>query len=236
MNILNLSKVEHGLKVGMVCEDHEANITEDTLFVVDGKVIGFYLRKMPKEMQDIAEYCNRELMSDRVPKSMMNRGIDKSPNAVSQFSAILGLVQRSAFKRRYKNTISQLHKVKTAKDYIQGMALLAKKSEELIKQIMPEQYELQKKIIAEKVPAGYAFSELFTSSIANFGIACKYHIDHANLKDCVNVIIYKKKDADGGITHVPDFNAYPYCDDGGILVYPAWYSLHGVTPIKVHKK
>lgn len=136
------------------------------------------------------------------------------------------MVQKNAFKRRYKNTISTVHKTKSAERFVKGMALLAKRSEDLIKQYMPEVYEEQKKLIAEQIPKGYAFSELFTSSISNFGIAANYHIDHANIQNCVNVIIYKKKDAEGGFTHVPDYDACPYSDDGGMLVYPAWMSLH----------
>lgn len=106
------------------------------------------------------------------------------------------MVQKNAFKRRYKNTICSIHRDKNAKRFVQGMALLAKRSEDLIKEYMPEQYELQKRLIAEQVPKGYAFSELFTSSISNFGIASAYHVDHANIKNCVNVIIYKKRNAD----------------------------------------
>lgn len=123
------------------------------------------------------------------------------------------MIQKNAFKRRYKNTISVLHKDKNAQKFVKGMALLAKRSEDLIKQYMPEQYELQKRLIAEQIPKGYAFSELFTSSISNFSIAANYHIDQANIKDCLNVIIYKKRNADGGFTHVPDYDACPYSDD-----------------------
>lgn len=91
MNTINLVKQPHQCKVGMECPDLPANIFEDTLFVLDGKPVGFYLRKMPQDMQDIAEFCNRELLSDRVPKSMMNRtsGMTSDEKAVPQFSTIL---------------------------------------------------------------------------------------------------------------------------------------------------
>lgn len=238
MNTVNLTKLPHDKKVGMVCEDIPANIFEDTMFILDWKPIWFYLRKMPKDMLDIAEFCNKELMSDRVPKSMMNRTswMTNDENAVPQFSTILWMVQKNAFKRRYKNTISSVHKDKNAQRFVKGMALLAKRSEDLIKEYLPEQYEIQKKLIQEQIPKGYAFSELFTSSISNFWIACAYHVDNANIKNCLNAIIYKKRNADWWFTHVPDYDACPYSDDGAILVYPAWMSLHWVTPIKLHKK
>lgn len=91
MNTVNLVKIPHDKKVGMECEDIPANIFEDTLFVLDGKPVGFYLRQMPKDMLEIAEFCNKELGSDRVPKTMMSRmsGMVNPESSVQQYSTIL---------------------------------------------------------------------------------------------------------------------------------------------------
>lgn len=95
MNTVNLIKLPHDKKVGMTCEDLPANIFEDTLFVLDGKPVGFYLRQMPQDMLDIAEFCNKELMSGNVKKTLMNRSTaiasfyDSEKLGVSQYSVIL---------------------------------------------------------------------------------------------------------------------------------------------------
>jgi hypothetical protein len=111
------------------------------------------------------------------------------------------------------------------------MLLACRESEELIKEIAPNIFERQCKIIEEKVPPKFRFGRMFTSSISNFNIAADFHIDNGNLKDCVNVIIAKKSHAKGGNTTVPDYGATVDSCDNSILVYPAWRNVHGVTPI-----
>lgn len=75
------------------------------------------------------------------------------------------------------------------------------------------------------------FGNLFTSSISNYNINAAFHVDNGNIKDTVNVIICKQKNAKGGDLHIPDYNATIGQVDNSILVYPAWRNMHGVTPI-----
>ena len=112
------------------------------------------------------------------------------------------------------------------------MLLACKESEKIIKEILPEQYETQKKLIEEYCPKEFRFGELFTSSISNFNIPAPFHIDKANIKGCVNVIITKKKFAKGGNLRVPDYDATIDSTNNSLLVYPAWKNVHGVTPIE----
>ena len=112
--------------------------------------------------------------------------------------------------------------------------MLCKESENILRELMPEQYAQQKNLIAQNTPSKYRFGELFTSSISNFNIAADYHIDKANLQGCVNVIIAKRKDSSGGNTTVPSYGATIDSADNSMLVYPAWKDLHGVTPIQKH--
>ena len=62
-------------------------------------------------------------------------------------------------------------------------------------------------------------------------IPAPFHIDNANLKNCVNVIITKRLNSKGGNLHVPDYNATFDSCNNSMLVYPAWKNIHGVTPI-----
>ena len=116
------------------------------------------------------------------------------------------------------------------------MLLACHESEELIKKILPETYEKQKKIIEENIPEKWRFDKLFTSSISNYNISTPFHRDAGNLIGCVNVIIAKKEHATGGNTTVPDYGATMDSCDNSMLVYPAWKNLHGVTPIVPTKK
>jgi hypothetical protein len=235
MKRIDLIKVEHNRKIGESCEYIEPNVTEDCIFYADGEPIGFYLTKMPEKMCKLADLANAELRSKNVPKTKMNRGTEKQAKEkgqewVSQFSTIIGsCAPKPHMKRAYAN-YSSVHSVKTAQTFIKAMLLLAKESEQLIKEILPKQYEQQVELFKD-VPDKWKFGNLFTSSISNFNISAPFHRDTGNIVGAVNVIICKKHNSKGGDLHIPDYNATIGQKDNSILVYPAWKNVHGVTPI-----
>lgn len=232
-----------GQKLGYI----EPTITEDCLFYSDGQIIGFYLSEMPEKMSKLANIANREFRSKRVPKSILDRmetvkhsknGMKRSEArkiGVSQMSVILGSIPPKPVMRRPYPTISSVHRKKSAELFIKVMLLLAKESEKLIKQVMPEQYERQIKLLNE-IDKKWRFGNMFTSSISNYNISAPLHKDVGNIKGAVNVIICKKKNSAGGDLHLPEYGATIGQKDNSILVYPAWRNVHGVTPIKPIKK
>ena len=239
MKKVYLIKVEHNRKIGEACEYIEPNVTEDCIFYADGEPIGFYLTKMPEKMCKLADIANKELQSKSVPKTEMQRpkmlGFDENGKGIvdrscKQFSAILGgIPPKPHMKRPYPN-LSSVHSVKTAQTFIKAMLLLAKESEQLIKEILPKQYEQQIEVFKD-VPEKWRFGNLFTSSISNYNISAPFHRDTGNIVGAVNVIICKKLNSKGGDLHIPDYNATIGQQDNSILVYPAWRNVHGVTPI-----
>ena len=241
MKTIDLVQVKHNRKIGEVCEYIEPNVTEDSIFYVDGEPIGFYLTKMPEKMCKLADLANAEFNSNNVPKTEMSRGPqgskkDKAERAkagiklVTQMSAILGSVPPKPHMRRPYPTRSSVHSVNSAKTFIKCMLLLAKESESLIKEILPKEYEQQVELFKD-VPEKWRFANLFTSSISNYNISAPFHRDTGNIKGAVNVIICKKHNSKGGDLHVPDYGATIGQKDNSILVYPAWRNVHGVTPI-----
>jgi hypothetical protein len=244
MKKIELKEVKHTTKIGSVCEYKEPNITEDTIFYVNGEPIGFYMTKMPDKMCKLANLANAEFQSKNVPKTYLDRSDVlkaqmENPNltrsqarkvGTSQMSVILGSVPPKPQFMRHYGTISSVHTVKTAQIFIKSMLLLAKESENLIKEILPDQY-VKQKMIFEQVPDKWKFGNLFTSSISNYNISAPFHRDTGNIVGAVNVIICKQKNAKGGDLHIPDYNATIGQVDNSILVYPAWKNVHGVTPI-----
>ena len=159
------------------------------------------------------------------------KGEKAEGEGVSQYSTILGSVKPNAFVGRKYPTISSVHLEQKANTFIKAMLGSAYESEELMKEILPDQYKKQKDILLE-TPKKYRFGNLFTSSISNFNISAPFHRDTGNLKNCANVIITKRNNSKGGNLYVPDFDAcFDQCDNS-ILVYPAWKNVHGVTPIE----
>lgn len=237
MKELELQQVKHSFTVGDEVAELEPNITEDTLFLLNGEPVGFYIRDIgaySEKAAKLAEIADRELRSKRVPKSEMKRSssLKGEEHEVLQYSTILGGVAAKPHMRRPYPTVSSVHSVKSAQPFVKAMLMLARESEQMIKDIMPEQYEKQRELIASNSPKKYRFGDLFTSSISNYNISANYHIDKANLKGCLNVIIAKRKDSTGGNTTVPSYGATIDSADNSMLVYPAWKDLHGVTPIR----
>lgn len=227
-------------KVGDKVGELEPNVTEDTIFVDDGEVIGFYLKKVDGRCLQLLELCNKEFRSDNVPKQDMSRGpqgtkkakAEREVELVTQYSTTLGSIAPMAHMRRPYPTRSSVHLKPKAKTFIKGMIALAKESGEIVKQIMPEQYKKQLELIEEWVPEKWRFANLFTSSISNYNISASIHKDSGNIVGASNVIFSTKKEAEGGNLHLPEYGATIESGHGSMVFYPAWRNLHGVTPIK----
>ena len=238
MKNLELMEIEHSVKVGDTCGHIDPNVLEDSLFLIDGKPIGFYIKdiaKYSKKAAQLADIADKELRSKNVPKSLMKRSSgfmeDDKAKQVLQYSTILGSIPPKPHMRRPYPTRSSVHGVKSANTFVKAMLMLAKESEQIVKQITPELYEQQKELIAGNIAKEWRFGDLFTSSISNFNIAADFHRDNGNLKGCSNVIITKRSNSTGGCTTVPDYGATVDSRDNSMLYYPAWRNVHGVTPI-----
>ena len=236
MKRIDLKQIEHNVKIGDICGEINANITEDSIFYLNNEPIGFYIKDISKhseKLAKLADIANIELRSKNVPKSEMKRssGLHNADKEVLQYSTIIGSVPPKPHMRRPYASISSVHSVKSAETFIKAMLLLCKESELLMQKITPNIYEKQKEIIEKNIPKKWRLGELFTSSISNYNISAPFHRDAGNLDGCVNVIIAKKQNATGGNTTVPDYGATIDSCDNSMLVYPAWKNIHGVTPI-----
>jgi hypothetical protein len=241
MKRIDLNQIQHAVKIGDQCPAFEPNVTEDCIFYADGEPIGFFMRQMPEKMCKLADLADKELRSKNVPKTEMQRpkmlGIDPVTGkgivdrSCKQFSVISGAIPPKPHMKRPYPSMSSVHQVKSAQTFIKAMLLLAKESENLIAEIVPEQYKKQKELFTQ-VSNEWKFGNLFTSSISNYNISAPFHRDTGNIKNTVNVIITKRRNSKGGNLHVPDYGATIDQCDNSILVYPAWRNVHGVTPIE----
>ena len=233
---------EHPFKIGSQVPPHlGANIHEDTLLVdTDGTVAGLFIKQMPEHLLKWATLVDRELRSDRVPKTVMDRmrPLPPGPNGerrcmrVKQYSAICGsLIAKPHMKRFYRKR-SSVHRSRTADVFVTGMLKLGKEAFEFASSLIPTLAASHQTLIDKEVNPMWKFTPHFTSTISNCNIAVDFHQDHANLKGAFNIIITKRKHALGGNIVVPDYGLVFDQTDGSMLVYPAWRNLHGVTPIR----
>ena len=221
-----MQPIQHTVKVGDKCGNKKANITEDSLFILDGVPVGFYIKSVNGKVRQLLEIANKEFRSDNVPKSEMRRSSD-----VRQYSTIIGSVPKKPNMRRPYNSISSVHQNKKANKFIKAMLILIKESEIIIKKHLPEIYTKQKQIISNNVAKNWQLGNMFTSSISNYNISAPYHRDTGNLKDTVNVIFSKRFDSVGGYLNVPYYDVTIESADNSMICYPAWKNVHGVTPI-----
>ena len=242
MDKIELKPVQHNVKIGDQCGNKKANITEDSLFILDGEPVGFYIKSVNGRIRQLLEISNKEFRSDNVPKANMSRGLQGSKKdkmkrikdgkiLVEQYSTVIGSMQPKPHMKRPYPSVSAVHQHKTAKQFIKAMMLLCRESESMIKKHLPKIYKKQKEVIKENVAKQWQFSDLYTSSISNYNISSAYHRDNGNLKDTVNVIFSKRFDSVGGYLNVPDYDMTIECADNSMICYPAWKNVHGVTPI-----
>jgi len=233
MKTIEINKINDNVKKWKRVENKEPNINESCLISSWWQVVWFYVKwdDVPKRLRDIATLMNNELLSERVPKTLMSRiYYDKQWNEIrlDQFSAIIWAVQPSPFKKRYVPWLSHLHLVESAKKYIKLKYIFAKECEKLIKKITPELYEKQKELLkSQKIKIW----NLFTSWIDNFNWAVNTHIDWWNIKWANNIIYFKRKNSEGWNLHIPEYWWVVDCEDNSLVYYPAYAHIHWVDNI-----
>lgn len=233
MKKVELKSLEHTYKIGQECPALKPNIVEDTLFLENGKPVGFYIRELPTPAKNYLAIANKEFRTKKVPKSAMNRTSGETGNTakVQQYSTILGSVQPRPHMGRPEPRISSVHQNKSAYYFIKSMIMLAGECLKIIRKETPELYETHVDAVCKSVPEKWRFSDYFSSSISNYNIAANFHRDAGNVVNSLNIICTKKWMAKGGNLIVPEYNAVIEQSDNSLIVYPAWKNMHGVSPI-----
>tara|TARA_R110000823_G_scaffold203197_1_gene334042 strand:+ start:9704 stop:10477 length:774 start_codon:yes stop_codon:yes gene_type:complete len=238
MITVELKKAVHNVKIGDKPKELEPTLFEDSLFIEDGKPVGFYIAKIPEKLHKLVQVADYELNSTRVPKSEMKRssGLRDQSMDVRQYSCIIGSIPPKPHMRRSYASKSSVHAIDSARVFVKAMTLAGIESLKIIESVNTELYRIHKESVEEKVPEKWRFANLFTSSISNYNISAPVHQDHLNVKGALNVIITKRRNATGGNLYLPDYETTLNSADNSMLVYPAWRNMHGVTPIKqTHK-
>jgi hypothetical protein len=234
MKTIHLKQLAHSVKIGDQPKELPPTLFEDSLFIVDGKPIGFYLATLPEKLAKLVNVADAELNSVRVPKSEMRRSSGLHGDAekdVRQYSCIIGSIPPKPHMRRSYATKSSVHAVQTARTFVKAMTLAGRECLSVMQDVAPEVHAVHRKAVEERVPQEWRFADLFTSSISNYNIAAAIHQDNLNVKGAVNCIITKRRNSTGGNLYVPDYGVTFNSADNSLLVYPAWRNMHGVTPI-----
>tara|TARA_R100000152_G_scaffold18399_1_gene10196 strand:+ start:9013 stop:9834 length:822 start_codon:yes stop_codon:yes gene_type:complete len=247
MKSVELISKEHNHKIGQRCKDIEPNVTQDSLFVENGEIIGFYKTNITGKIKKLLDIIDIEFRSKNVPKSLLERSdvfdavynkgkTRKQAKATQtiQMSTILGSMLPKPHMRRPYPCVSSVHYKNEAKNFIKAMIMASIESESLIKKYANNILQRQKELVSKKVPKKWQFGNIFTGSISNYNISAPYHKDNNNLVGGVNVIYTTRSDAEGGFLNVPEYDITIEMAHNSVCVYPAWKNMHGVTPIKTY--
>lgn len=229
---VTLHKKPSDLKISDACPALEPTITESCILIdPDGTEVGLFLKELPKDLINLVTIADKELRSDRVPKSTMARVTHGGPR-VLQYSTILGSCAPRAHLRMPYPRRSQVHEKRSADLFCRAMINAGKLAMGLVNHYIPTVHAHHLSCVDKRLPGKWRFATHFSSTISNCNIAAPIHQDNANIKGAINLIITKRQNSKGGNLHVPDYGATFDQTNNSLLVYPAWRNRHGVTPIE----
>lgn len=238
--IVTLKPIKSASAIGDQLGPIQPNIVSSCILVdPDGTHVGLFLKELPDALRNLVNIADRECISDRVPKTKMDRKRPLPPGSdgkrrylvITQYSAILGSVPPKPHMRRSYANRSSVHSHKTASTFAKAMNAAGEMAFRLATSYIPTVTTHHTQVVNARVPLKWRFAEHFSSTISNCNIAAPIHRDNANVKGAINIIITKRRNSTGGNLHVPDYDATFDMTDNSLLVYPAWRNSHGVTPI-----
>ena len=242
MQRVDLKEINHEYRTGMECPDLPPNVPSgDLMFYEDNVAIGFYIENVDSDCEQLLSIIDSEFRSKRVDKTMLSRSDvlkarkDGNDGGVLQYSTILGGVPKKPHMMRNYSNLSSVHRNEKSKNFIKAMLMLSNKSSKIYGDILPEVAELQRSNIESGSKPELRFGDSFTSTISNYNISAKLHMDRQNIPDSRNFIYTTRKDAEGGNLFLPDYGVVINSKHNSLLCYPAWTNMHGATPIKPTK-
>lgn len=199
--------------------DSDASIvvSEPTIFTLNGKPIIVY-GKLDQNLEAIREACK----NIRYEKSDRTGGLKTE-------SRIFGFKPRRIIRGDFCSSTS------LAKESPKEHSLITNFGKvfcELYSQHLPDVFSNHKQTVEGVLPEWVIPGTVFTSGIINKKNSLKYHWDSGNFKDCMSCMLVLRKDIEGGMLSIPEFDLKLDLQDSTYLIFDGQKILHGVTQIK----
>lgn len=204
------------MKKTALVTDTTTLISEPTKFVLNGEVVMIYGKL--NDTEHIRQAC----------KDITYEKSDRTAGLKTE-SRIFGFRPRRVIRGDYCSStqlarqFSKEHEIITSlgKEFtnlyeIWAPEVFAKHEDQVTKNVLPEW------IIPETI---------FTSGIVNKNNSLKYHLDSGNFKDCMSCMLVLRKDIEGGLLSIPEFDVRINLQDSTYLIFDGQKYLHGVTQI-----
>ena len=223
MEVLHVNKSEinfdHLLKTTPKKTDCARIINKDCIIYEGGKAIIIYKIIDSEKINKLKKIVNKI----KFTKSARSNGI------ASQ-AAIFGSLPRVPNRNNYCRITADTKNQKQSSAAVMDFSLIIN---EIYKELLPEQYEMNLKIIDENVEKEYLIKNTpFTTININVNHAIKYHRDTGNFKNVYSNVLIIKEGIIGGNLICPEYNIGFEQGDGALILFDGQAIIHGVTPIK----
>jgi hypothetical protein len=193
-------------------------ITEPTVLTENGKVVIIY-GAYPGRVDDLRDACKKidYLKSTRT-------------GGLATESRIFGFRPRNVIRGDYCTSTSLARENPKEHEIV---CRIGKEFSGLYENWAPQVYQNHKAMVDSKLLPEWKIKDtIFTSGIINRNNSLKYHFDSGNFKDCMSCMLVLKKDIEGGMLSIPEYDLRLDLQDRSYLFFDGQSLLHGVTPIK----
>jgi hypothetical protein len=223
MEIIHAQKREGNFesKLKTVPNNNECEriIKNDAIVYENGKVIIIYKILTSEQISRV----KRLVKGAKYTKGARSNGLPVQ-------SAIFGSLPRVPYRNDYCRMTAD---TKTQKKIANDIMEFSKVIDEVYKDLLPEQHELNVEIVRSNVDQDYIIKDTpFTTINFNVNHAIKYHRDSGNFKGVYSNVLILKEDMIGGHLICPEYNIGFEQGDGALILFDGQRIIHGVTPIK----
>ena len=199
----------------------------------EGNVVAV-LQRTPEEQHAELTWLGRKLLSD---VSFTDIG---SPVGGARLSGIkypnrtFGTTAPSIMRRRLACCYAQLHAEHP--NVSETLHRLAVTAWEILQEEAPTESVTASDPVYASIHGDWLMADTpWTSGIINHTASLSYHKDRGNIPDSWSAMYVTKRNVDGGLLHLPEYNVAFACNDKDLLLFNGQQAWHGVTPLHERK-
>lgn len=223
VNLVKYSDCSHLLRKTPKREEYDKVIREDSLLYLNSECIGVYINIDKKLLTQVREAAQKTKYVETYRTSAL-------PTKSSVFGALPRIALRNDFCRFSSKTIDEKDNFKKLFSF-QGTLC------DIYKKYLPELYDFDLNKVKEIINDDYRLVDTpYTTANINVNHAIKHHRDTGNIKGSFSNVLILKEGCSGGELVLPEYRIALAQDDGALCIFRGQQEIHGVMPIRPHKK
>ena len=152
-------------------------------------------------------------------------------NGMAVTHRTFGYAPPQPMRRRYACSRSQFNS--KYPEAMENLAAFCQLSEGVFRINAPEAHDATATKVGEVIsPAWRIAGTPWTSGIINKTAAMPYHNDKDNIAKSWSSMIVARRNVEGGLLHLADYDAYLAVPHGSITIFDGQSVVHGVTPLR----